>query len=171
MMMNPFPLNFTIVVAYDQRRAIGKANQLLWHLRRDLQHFKSITMGKVMLMGRKTFESIGRPLLGRRTVVLTRQTHWQHEGVDVIHTLADLAALLPADTEVMVVGGAQIYEMCLPYTTKMYITEVVAQYEADAYFPDFAQSQWYEVSREVYAADEHNDHDCAFVELVRHTYG
>jgi len=167
--MNPFPVNFTIVVAYDQGRAIGKDNKLLWHLRRDLQHFKAVTMGKVILMGRKTFASIGRPLPGRRTVVLTRQTTWQYNGVEVINTLADLAALLPADTEVMVVGGAQIYQMCLPYVAKMYVTEVIAQYDGDAHFPDVAQSQWYEVYREVHAADAHNDHDCAFVELVRYS--
>ena len=165
--MNPFPFSFTIVVAYDQGMAIGHNNQLLWHLRRDLQHFKTVTMGKVMLMGRKTFDSIGRPLPGRRTIVLTRQKGWQHEGVDVIHTLADLSVLVPRGAEVMVVGGAQIYEICLPYANRMYATEVIASHEADTYFPKLIQSQWYEVAREVHAADDFNDYDCAFVELVR----
>lgn len=142
----------SLVVAMANNGVIGRDNQLPWHLPEDLKYFKSITLGKPIVMGRKTFESIGRPLPGRRNIVITRNQQWQHEGVEVVQSL-DEAIHKAAEgddcnaTEVMVIGGEQIYRLALPLAQRLYITRVDASVQGDAFFPAFDAQGWHELSR------------------------
>ena len=162
-----------IVVAMANNRAIGKDNQLLWHLPEDLQYFKRITMGKPMIMGRKTFESIGRPLPGRLNIVVTRQNDWQHEGVVVTHSIDDAQAVANSYAfengidEIMLIGGAQLYESALNHVDTLYLTRVDADIEGDAFFPMIDETIWKEVSREEHAATERNPFNYAFCVLKK----
>ncbi len=166
----------SIIVAMSNNRAIGKDNQLLWHLPEDLKYFKRITMGKPMIMGRKTFESIGRPLPGRLNIVVTRQTDWQYEGVKTVHsiddamTLAEAQAFIDGVDEVMLIGGAELYKSALPKADKLYLTRVDADIEGDAFFPEIDPEKWKEISREEFSASESslksNPYNYAFCVLV-----
>ncbi len=168
-------ITLSIIVAMSNNRAIGKDNQLLWHLPEDLRYFKQITMGKPIVMGRKTFESIGRPLPGRLNIVITRQNDWSHDGVRVVHSidealrLAEAQSMIDGINEIMVIGGAEIYKTALPKTDKLYLTRVDADIEGDAFFPEIDELQWRETSRDVFAArpDHHNPYDYAFCVLER----
>lgn len=128
---------YTGIVAMDERRAIGLQNRIPWRLKEDLQLFKSITMGHPILMGRKTWESLGRPLPGRQNIVLTRDSAYHAEGAIVIHDLTDLENIELQDAEVMVIGGAQIYAALLPHLGKLYVSEVHGEHAADTFFPPF----------------------------------
>lgn len=168
-------ITFSIIVAMANNNTIGKDNQLLWHLPEDLQYFKRTTMGKPIVMGRKTFESIGRPLPGRLNIVITRQQDWQHDGVKVVHTiddalrLAEAQSLIDGINEVMVIGGAEIYKTALPQADKLYITRVDAEIEGDAFFPEIDSSVWQETNREGFLASDSalktNTYDYAFCVL------
>jgi dihydrofolate reductase len=146
--------NITLIVAISENNVIGKDNQLPWHLPNDLRFFKATTTGKAILMGRKCFESIGKPLPDRTNIVLTRQTNFSHEGVLVAHHLEAALQLCPPDTELVVIGGAEIYQLALPLVKKMYITHVKANIEGNVFFPDINWQEWQEVNRQNYAADE-----------------
>lgn len=165
--------DLSIIVAMANNRAIGKDNQLLWHLPEDLKYFKRTTMGKPIIMGRKTFESIGRPLPGRLNIVVTRQADWQHEGVKVVHSiddamnLADSQALIDGIEEVMLIGGAELYQTALPLASKIYLTRVDADIDGDAFFPAIDNSEWEEISRESFSASDNNPYDYAFCVLNR----
>lgn len=151
----------------DRNRAIGNKGELPWHQRADLQHFKKITMGKPILMGRKTHGSIGRALPGRHNIVLTRDMHYEPaSGCTVVHDL-DSALLVADSAEIMIIGGADIFAATLACAQKMYITEIDAKVEADTFFPEVDASRWQEVSRQSFRADEQNDYDYRFVELIR----
>ena len=145
-------MKIALIVAVSQNNVIGRDNQLPWHLPEDLQYFKSVTMGKPILMGRKTFESIGRPLPGRVNIVITRDPDWTAEGVEIVNTIDDAmaagaVACKAADSyEIMIIGGAQIYRDCLPLADVLYLTKVEAEIEGDAFFPDIDLDQWQEVS-------------------------
>jgi dihydrofolate reductase len=145
-------MKIAIIVAVSQNNVIGRDNQLPWHLPEDLQYFKSVTMGKPILMGRKTFESIGRPLPGRVNIVITRDPDWTAEGVEIVNTIDDAMAAGAAvckaanSDEIMIIGGAQIYRDCLPLADVLYLTKVEAEIEGDAFFPDIDLDQWQEVS-------------------------
>ena len=142
-----------LVVAVAENGGIGKNNQLLWHLPDDLKHFKRLTLGYPVLMGRKTFESIGRPLPGRRNLVLTRDVAFRPEGVEVVHSAEE--ALQKADgQQLFVIGGAEIYALFLPLADALYLTQVAARPEADTFFPAFDAEEWQEVSREEHPADD-----------------
>jgi len=168
-------ITLSIIVAMANNNAIGKDNQLLWHLPEDLQYFKRTTMGKPIVMGRKTFESIGRPLPGRLNIVITRQQDWQHDGVKVVHSIDDALRLAEAQSmidgvdEVMVIGGAEIYKTALPQADKLYITRVDAEIEGDAFFPEIDSSVWQETNREGFLASDSalktNTYDYAFCVL------
>jgi dihydrofolate reductase len=170
-------ITLSIIVAMANNNAIGKDNQLLWHLPEDLQYFKRTTMGKPIVMGRKTFESIGRPLPGRLNVVITRQQDWQHDGVKVVHTIDDALRLAEAQSmidgidEVMVIGGAEIYKTALLKADKLYVTRVDADIEGDVFFPEIDQTVWQETQRENHAASDStlktNAYDYAFCVLKR----
>lgn len=163
----------SIIVAMANNRAIGKDNQLLWHLPEDLKYFKRVTMGKPIVMGRKTFESIGRPLPGRLNIVVTRQKGWKHKGVKVVHSiddamaLADAQALIDGVDEVMMIGGAELYEAALPEAEKLYLTRVDADIDGDAFFPELNEAEWKEVGRESFSASENNPYNYAFCVLER----
>lgn len=131
-------MTYTGVVAMAADRAIGIGNAIPWRLPEDMRVFKRLTMGHPILMGRKTWESLGRPLPGRQNIVLTRDACYQAEGAVVIHSVDELAGLSLQDAEVMVIGGAQIYGMMLEKMQRLYVSEVQGEYEADTWFPPFA---------------------------------
>lgn len=146
----------SIIVAQDKARAIGGDNKLLWHIPADLKRFKAITMGKPIIMGRKTFQSIGRPLPGRENVVITRNENWSAEGVTVVHSLEQAYDHLADQAEVMVIGGGEIYARALAEADNLYVTAVDTTVDsADTWFPEIDSNQWQEISREpVEAAGE-----------------
>ena len=134
-------------------RVIGRDNTMPWHLPADLRRFKALTLGHPVLMGRKTHESIGRPLPGRRNLVLTRDQTYRSEGCETVTSLeAALAACAGVD-EIFVIGGGEIYRASLPYAHSLEFTEIHATFEGDTRFPDFAQAEWHEVRRESHAAE------------------
>ncbi len=130
-------ISFTGVVAMAANRAIGFQQGIPWRLSEDMRLFKRLTMGHPILMGRRTWESLGRPLPGRQNIVLTRSADYVAEGATVIHSLAELEGLELMDREVMVIGGAEIYALLLPQMSRLHVSEVQGDYEADTYFPAF----------------------------------
>lgn len=159
----------SLVVAVAQNQVIGRDNMLPWHLPKDLAYFKRITMGFPIVMGRKTFDSIGRPLPGRCNIVVTRQQGWQAEGVRVAHSLAQALELGAAQAradgrgEIMLIGGAALFEQALPEAQRLYLTQVHADVPGDTYFPAYDRGQWVEVDREDCLADNNNPFDYSFV--------
>ena len=161
-------MNLSIVVAYSSNHVIGKDNRLLWHLPDDLKRFKNLTMGHPMIMGRKTFESIGKPLPGRTSIIVTRDPHYRREGCLVVHSVEEaIGVAFELVPEVFVIGGAQIYERVLPMVQKIYLTEVHHFFEGDTFFPELNQNQWREIKRESFPADLRNPYAYDFVELER----
>ncbi|GAB3838413.1 dihydrofolate reductase [Hymenobacter jeollabukensis] len=157
-----------IVVARADNGVIGRDNQLPWHLPADLRHFKQLTSGHPVVMGRRTFESIGRPLPNRRNIVVTRQVDWRAEGVETAHSvLAALEAARASDAEVFVIGGAEIYREALPAVDTVYLTEVHHAPAGDAVLPDFPAETWREESRERHEPDEKHAYAFSFVTLRR----
>jgi len=126
----------------DQRRTIGIRNALPWHLPGELKYFKAATLGKPVLMGRLTHESIGRPLPGRRNIVVSRQTGYQASGCEVVNELGAAIQLCAEAEEVMVIGGARIYAEALPLAQRLYITRIHARFDGDRFFPEFDETQW-----------------------------
>ncbi len=160
-------MELSIVVAMAENRVIGNNNQLPWHLPADLRHFKTLTMGKPILMGRKTHESIGRALPGRQNIVVTRQRGYQAEGCMVTLSVdAALAACADA-AEVMLIGGAQLYRELLPRSTRIYLTLVHAIIAGDTLFPAIDPAAWHETARADHPADEKNAYPFSFVTLQR----
>lgn len=157
----------SIIVAYGLNREIGLNNQLLWHLPNDLKYFKQITMGHPIVMGRKTFESIGRPLPGRVNVIVTRNSEFKPEGCLVVNSLQDAFKATMSAQDVMIIGGADIYEQTLPIADRIYATEVKANLIADKHFPVFPENQWEEISRKSNQADEKNAFEHDFVVYKR----
>ena len=156
----------SIVVALSSNGIIGKDGQLPWSLPADLQHFKAITMGKPIVMGRLTHEAIGRPLPGRENIVLTRNRAYRSAGCTIIHHLHEIEARSALDRELMVIGGEQLYTDTLPLANRLYITEVHADLEGDTRFPEIDKEQWREIERQDFKADEKNNIDYSFVVLV-----
>ncbi|QHT71584.1 dihydrofolate reductase [Rhodocytophaga rosea] len=161
-------MQIIIVAAHAQNRVIGRNNELVWHLPRDFKHFKEITVGHPIIMGRKTFESLGKPLPNRTSIIITRDAHYQQEGCIVVHSLKEaIAEAKKLDDQIYIIGGAEIYKQALPYTQKMYLTEVKAFPEGDAYFPEFSKTDWQETARHSYYKDEKNEYDFDFVTWER----
>jgi dihydrofolate reductase len=138
----------SIVVAMAQNRTIGINNTLPWRCPEDLKHFKVLTMGHHMIMGRKTFDSIGKPLPGRITVIVTRNEDLRIEGCIIAHSLEEALAACAGDEEIFIVGGAELYAQAMPLVDTLYITEIRQDVEGDAYFPEFDKAEWLEVVRE-----------------------
>ena len=164
----------SMVVAATENDVIGRDNGMPWHLPDDLKYFKSRTMGKPMLMGRKTFESIGRPLPNRRNIVITRQPGYAPEGVEAAGSLEAAVALAMADSperEAFVIGGGEIFRQALPIADRIYLTRVEADVEGDAFFPDLDPREWREVSRREGIVDEKNSLPHAFLVLERRSHG
>ena len=166
-------MKIAFVVAMGNNNAIGKDGGMPWHMPADLAYFKRVTMGKPMLMGRKTFESIGRPLPGRDSIVVTRDRDWKAPGAIVVHDietglkLADSAATARGVKEIAVIGGASIYEALLDKVDVLYVTELHATFDADTFFPGIDVEEWAETSREAHSADEKNPLAYDFVVLER----
>jgi len=159
----------SFIVAMDRNRLIGNNNRLPWHLPADLSHFKQTTMGKPILMGRKTWDSIGRPLPGRLNIVLTHTAELKIDGVEVVHSLSQAQALLEPAAELMVIGGSTIYRMLLAQAERIYLTRVDAEFEGDCWFPEIDLRQWQEIAVSAHPADEKNLYDCRFITLQRKT--
>ncbi|WP_286240399.1 type 3 dihydrofolate reductase [Neptuniibacter halophilus] len=166
-------MKLAMIVAQAKNRVIGVNNKLPWHLPEDLRYFKQVTMGKPIIMGRNTYDSIGRPLPGRTNIVITRQDDYAPQGVKVVKSLeaalelAESVALIDGADEAMVIGGAQIYAQALEKADRLYLTEVDAEIEGDAWFPEFARAQWQEIGREDFAAQGPNPYNYSFIVLDR----
>jgi dihydrofolate reductase len=157
----------SIIVATDERGAIGRDGGLPWRLPDDLKRFKALTMGKPIVMGRKTWDSIGKPLPGRHNILITRQAGLEVPGVTVVASLED-ALLAAGDVpEVCIIGGAEIYRLALPRADLIHLTRVQAVVDADTYFPELAVGEWDEVLVDRRAADERHSFAYSFVELRR----
>lgn len=161
-----------LVVAMGENRVIGRGNRMPWHVRSDLKRFKALTWGKPMVMGRKTFESIGKALPGRESVVVTRDPEFRAEGAHVVHSVEaaverarQLAVELRAD-EIAVIGGGEIFAQLMGQADRIHVTEIHASPEGDAFFPEIDRGQWVEESREKHAAGEKDDHAFSYVEYV-----
>lgn len=164
---------FSYVVAVASNRVIGRNNALPWYIPQDLKFFKRITMGKPVIMGRRTYDSIGKPLPGRTNIVITRNPDYRPEGVKVVHSvthavkLAESIGVVDGSTEAAIIGGAEIFREAMPVTDRIYLTEVHADVEGDVYFPEIDESEWDEVSREDFKAEPPNPYDYSFVVLER----
>ena len=132
----------------SSNRVIGANNTLPWHISEDLKHFKSLTTGHTIIMGRKTYESIGRPLPNRRNIVISRNTEASYEGAEVVHSIEDAFSICKNDNEVFVIGGSNIYEQALSLVDYVYITEIKKSFSGDAFFPEINKQMWIESSRE-----------------------
>jgi dihydrofolate reductase len=163
--------HINLVVAMDAQRGIGVDNQLPWRLPEDLAHFKRVTMGQPIIMGRKTFDSIGRPLPGRRNIVVTRNPDWRHEGVEVALSLQDAVALVgdaSETTAASIIGGAQIFNDSLDIADRMIVTHIERVYRCDTFFPEIDPAQWAVTAREPqHAAAQDLDFSFVTYEKVR----
>ena len=157
----------SLIAAVARNGAIGKDNALLWRLPEDLQFFKRTTMGCPVIMGRKTYESIGRPLPGRHNIVISRNADWHANGVDTAASLQAALALASDADKVFVIGGAQIYAEALPLVQEIVLTEIDQAFEADAFFPTWYRANFNEVSRENHHSPAPNNFDYAFVTYRR----
>jgi dihydrofolate reductase len=159
------PTHLTLVVAMDAQRGIGVDNALPWRLPEDLAHFKRVTLGAPVVMGRKTFDSIGRALPGRRNIVVTRNPHWRHEGVEVAGSLEEAVAMLgdgSGASSASIIGGAQIFAESLAIADRMIVTHIERTYRCDTFFPEIDPAQWAATAREPQHSSE-QDLDFSFV--------
>ena len=161
----------SILVATDERGAIGRDGGLPWHLPNDLKRFKALTMGKPIVMGRKTWDSIGRPLPGRQNIVITRQAGYAAAGVTIVRSLAAALAAAGKAEEVCVIGGAEIYRLALPMTERIHLTRIHATVPADTFFPELDPQEWREAGREPHPADDRHAYAYSFIELQRASRG
>ncbi|MGO4697056.1 dihydrofolate reductase [Paenibacillus sp. 2TAB26] len=160
-------MNITLIAAMDRNRTIGIGNKLPWRLPAEMAFFKKMTIGKTVLMGRKTFESLPKPLVDRKNVVLTRQTDFHPEGCEIVHSIKEALELYTAE-ELVVIGGADIYEQFLPFANQILLTKVEADIEGgDAFFPAFSDLQWKLVESESRDRDEKNKYAFTFQTFIR----
>ncbi|ROR34659.1 dihydrofolate reductase [Inmirania thermothiophila] len=157
----------SLIAAIDEGGLIGRGNALPWRLPADLRHFRAVTWGKPVVMGRRTFESIGRPLPGRRNIVVTRDPDWRAAGCERAASPEAALALAAGAREVMVIGGAALYRHFLPRADRLYLTRIHHRFEGDAWFPPIDPAQWVEVAREDHAPDADNPWPYSFLVLER----
>ncbi len=155
----------SIIVAKAKNNIIGKDNKLIWHLPEDLKRFKKLTTGHTIIMGRKTFESLGKVLPNRKHIVFTQNPNFKikDENVQVVHSMLEIQEYIENEEENFVIGGSMIYNLLMPYVTKMYITEINEKFEGDSFFPKIDTEIWKETSREKGKRDEENNLDYDFV--------
>jgi dihydrofolate reductase len=153
----------SLIAAMAENRVIGVNNTLPWRLPADLRHFRLITTGHHVIMGRRNYESIGKPLPNRTNIVVTRNPSYRAPGCLVKHSFEDALAAAADDPEIFVIGGAEIYRQALGHADRLYLTLVHAQVQGDTYFPQFDEMHWQEVSRERHEPDEKNPHACTFL--------
>lgn len=156
-----------LIAAYDLSHAIGKAGKLPWHLPSDLKRFKRLTVGQSVLMGRKTFDSIGKPLVDRQNLVLSRDSHWKNPGATRVAELSEALALAQSPT-LWVIGGAEIYQLTIAIAQRMELTEVALDTpDADAWFPEWTPEHWTQVACEAHVPDQKNPHAWRNLSLMR----
>lgn len=159
-----------IVVAKASNNVIGAKNDLIWHLPNDLKHFKSITSGHPIIMGRKTFESLGRPLPNRTNIVVTGDQNWNAESIEIASSLPKaIEAAKKIDDDIYIIGGGNIYKQAMEFTDVLYITEVHHEFDGDTYFPEIDSDEWEEVEREDFKKDEKHPYAYSFVTYKRIT--
>lgn len=154
----------SLVAAVSTNQVIGKNNQLIWHLPADLKHFKNITTGHTILMGRKTFDSIGKPLPNRRNIIISRSKNLV-DGCEVADSLEVALKLCEAETEIFIIGGAEIYKQSMQFANRIYLTKIHQKFEGDTFFPEIDLKIWQETFREDFSADEKNKFAYSFVTL------
>ena len=157
----------SLIAAMADNGAIGRDNQLPWRMPDDLKRFKSLTLGKTVLMGRKTFESIGKPLTDRTNLVMTRDPAFRADGVIVVHSLGQALGRAQDAEELVAIGGAEIYRLLMPFARRLYLTLVHAEIPGDTFFPDFDPTQWADVECRNYPADARNPYPFSFLTLER----
>lgn len=157
----------SLIAAIGKNRIIGNKNALPWSLPADMKHFKELTAGKPVIMGRKTFESIGKPLPNRTNIIITHNQNYKAEGCTVVHSPDDALKAAENHEEVMVIGGARIYKEFLPKADKMCLTLIDADFEGDAYFPEYSIEEWEETAYEEHERDKDNPYNYTFLVLTR----
>lgn len=159
----------SIIVAIAKNNVIGKDNKLLWHIPEDLKRFKELTTGHTIIMGRKTFESLGKVLPNRKHVVLSQNTeiNVDDENVIILRDVKLLKEYIESPEENFVIGGGKIYQMLLPYATKLYITKINEDFDGDIYFPIISENQWKEVKRQTGLKNQENPYDYEYIDYVR----
>lgn len=157
----------TIIAAVASNNALGKDNQLIWHLPADLKRFKKVTLGHHIIMGRKTFESLGKPLPKRTTIIITRNKNYKQEGCIVVNSLKQAIKAAKEDENPYILGGAEIYKQAIEIADKLDITLVNQSFEADAFFPEIDFTIWEETSREDFKADDKNNYNFSFITYIR----
>ena len=157
----------SFVVAMGKNKVIGKNNSLPWTMPADMKHFKDLTSGKPVIMGRKTFESIGKPLPKRINIIITRDKDYDAQNCTVVHSIDEALEAAKNATEVMVIGGAQIYKEFLPKANRMYLTIIDADFQGDTYFPKYDVTEWEETAYEEHEKDTENPYDYTFITLER----
>ncbi len=164
-------LVISAIAAIGENRVIGKDNKMPWHLPADLKHFKAVTMGKPILMGRKTYQSIGRPLPGRTNIIITRDKDFHAPGCIVVTSLADAIATASQQgaNEIFIIGGAEVYKQLLPATDRIYLTVIHHDFDGDTFFPEIKQNEWKEVEHEDFSADAENPYSYSFLRLDKRT--
>jgi len=160
-------MRISIIAAMSSNRVIGFNDDLPWHLPPDLRRFKELTMGHHMIMGRKTFDTVGRPLPGRVTIVVTRQSDFCHQDVLVAHSIDDALRLAQNEEEVFIAGGGEIYRLTLGVADRIYLTVIDREFEGDTFFPIFDESDWQTVEVQEFPSDEQNPLGFAFLTLDR----
>ncbi|MBC8513432.1 MAG: type 3 dihydrofolate reductase [Candidatus Thioglobus sp.] len=160
-------MSLSIVVAMDENRLIGKDNKLPWHLPADLAYFKKNTTGKSIVMGRKTYDSIGRPLPNRRNIVISRNSKTLITGCEVLSSIDEMLSITKDEDEVMIIGGASLCEQLLPQVSRLYITKIEGKFDGDVYFPEYNEADWRQVSCESHLPDDLNEHAHHFLVLER----
>ena len=162
-------MTISLVVAAAQNNAIGKNGQMPWHLPNDMKHFKNITWGMPVIMGRRTFQSLGKPLPGRKNIVITRQLDWKADGIVIVKNLDD-ALFVAKETdakEVFVIGGGEIYRLAYEKAKRIYLTRIKAEPEGDTFFPELDPKEWHLVNEDKHQADEKHQYDYSFQVLER----
>ena len=153
----------SIIVAVSKNNVIGKDNQLIWHLPADLKHFKKLTTGHHIIMGRKTFESIGKALPNRVSVIITRQKNYKQENCIITHSLKEAINKAKEDTEIFIIGGASIYEEAIKLSDKIYLTSIDDNFEGDTFFPTINWSEWEKIEEQKFEADKKNKYNYSFI--------
>lgn len=160
-------MKLSIIVAMNQKGVIGVNNKLPWHLSSDLKNFKAVTMGKPVIMGRKTWESIGKPLPGRDNIIITRNPDYSADGCVVCHSLEEALQRYAAVPEVVIIGGHDIFKDALEQVDRIYLTQVHADVMGDTWFPEFDRTEWQQVERKEFKADDKNEYPFSFVVLEK----
>ncbi|MFW5442871.1 MAG: type 3 dihydrofolate reductase [Methylococcaceae bacterium] len=160
-------MKISLIVAMANNRAIGLNNQMPWHLSADLKKFKQITMGSPILMGRKTFESIGKPLPGRTNIIISRNPTFQQQGCLVFNSLEKAIASCQNHDELFVIGGASLYGSILPKANNLYLTQINKDFSGDTFFPEINRNEWHEVAREDISDDHTVDFSYSFLKLEK----